>query len=62
MLRRSNEFTDDEVQEAFKFIDLNKNNFLGAAELRHILICMGELVTDEEIDAMIGLVDGDGDG
>jgi len=59
---RSNEFTDEELQEAFKFIDLNKNTFIGAAEIRHILVCMGELVTDEEIDAMIALVDGDGDG
>eukprot|EP00952_Eustigmatos_sp_NYUAD-ZCMA_P011180 45532-Eustigmatos_ZCMA.PRE.1 len=48
--------------EAFKFIDLDKNNFIGAAEIRHILVCMGELVTDEEIDAMVTLVDGDGDG
>ena len=59
---RSNEFTDEELQEAFKFVDLDKNNFVGAAEIRHILVCMGELVTDEEIDAMIALVDGDGDG
>lgn len=59
---RSYEFTDDEIEEAFRFIDLDKNNFIGAAEVRHILVCMGELVTDEEIDAMIYLVDADGDG
>lgn len=59
---RSYEFTDDEIDEAFHFIDLDKNTFLGAAEIRHILVCMGELVTDEEIDAMIHLVDADGDG
>ena len=27
--------------------------YIGAAELRHCLICMGELVTDEEISEMI---------
>lgn len=56
------EFTDDEILNAFKFIDLDKNNFIGAGEIRHILICMGELITDEEIDMMISMVDTDGDG
>jgi calmodulin len=62
LIGRSYEFTDDEIAEAFKFIDLDKNSYIGAAEIRHILVCMGELVTDEEIDAMIYLVDSDGDG
>ena len=35
---------------------------MGAAEIRHILVCMGELITDEEIDMMISMVDLDGDG
>ena len=29
---------------------------MGAAEIRHILVCMGELITDEEIDMMISMV------
>jgi hypothetical protein len=56
------EFTDDEIVAAFKFIDLDHNNYVGASEIRHILVCMGELVTDEEIDMMISMVDLDGDG
>jgi len=56
------EFTDEEIKNAFKFIDLDHNNFVGAAEIRHILVCMGELITDEEIDMMISMVDLDGDG
>eukprot|EP00602_Paraphysomonas_sp_CaronLab_P013159 CAMPEP_0185042824 /NCGR_PEP_ID=MMETSP1103-20130426/42571_1 /TAXON_ID=36769 /ORGANISM="Paraphysomonas bandaiensis, Strain Caron Lab Isolate" /LENGTH=1240 /DNA_ID=CAMNT_0027582953 /DNA_START=164 /DNA_END=3886 /DNA_ORIENTATION=+ len=56
------EFTDEEIENAFRFIDLDKNNFIGASEIRHILICMGELITDEEIDMMIAMVDIDGDG
>ena len=35
---------------------------IGAAEIRHVLICMGELITDEEVDEMISMVDSDGDG
>lgn len=58
----SGEFTEEEVLGAFKFIDLDKNSFIGAAELRHLLICMGELITDEEVDEMVRLCDTDGDG
>jgi len=39
------EFTDSEIMAAFKFIDLDHNNFVGASEIRHILICMGEMIT-----------------
>eukprot|EP01039_Chlorochromonas_danica_P000161 gene162-170_t len=56
------EFTEEEIISAFRFIDLDRNNFVGAAEIRHILICMGEMITDEEIDMMIAMVDVDGDG
>lgn len=55
-------FSDDEILEAFKAFDLDKNNFIGAAEIRHILINIGEQVTDEEVDEMIRMVDKDGDG
>ncbi|CAN0260617.1 unnamed protein product, partial [Ectocarpus sp. 12 AP-2014] len=61
-LERSTEFTDDEISAAFKFLDLDRNLHIGAAEIRHILICMGELITDEEVDMMISMVDSDGDG
>jgi Ca2+-binding EF-hand superfamily protein len=56
------EFTEEEILSAFRFLDLDNNNFVGASEIRHILICMGELITDEEVDVMIDMVDRDGDG
>ncbi|RHY21456.1 hypothetical protein DYB32_009809 [Aphanomyces invadans] len=55
-------FSEDDILHAFKFIDLDKNTFIGAAEIRHILICMGELITDAEVDEMVRMVDRDGDG
>ena len=55
-------FTDEEILEAFRAFDLDKNNFIGAAEIRHVLINIGENVTDEEVDEMIRMVDKDGDG
>lgn len=55
-------FTDSEIKEAFVSFDLDKNNFIGAAEIRHVLVNIGENVTDDEVDEMIRMVDGDGDG
>lgn len=36
--------------------------YIGAAEIRHILIFMGEHVSDEEVDMMISMLDLNGDG
>lgn len=55
-------FTDAEIKEAFEAFDLDKNGFVGAAELRHVLVNIGEKVSDDEVDEMIRMVDGDGDG
>lgn len=55
-------FTDEEIHEAFVAFDLDQNSFVGAAEIRHVLINIGEQVTDEEVDEMIRMVDKDGDG
>jgi len=55
-------FSEDEILEAFNTFDLNKKNFVGAREIRHILNLIGEDCTDEEIDEMIRMCDNDGDG
>ena len=54
----------DKIQEddTFNFLDLDKNGFIGAAEIKHILICMGELITDDEVDMMIAMLDCHGNG
>ncbi|KDO27663.1 hypothetical protein SPRG_20359 [Saprolegnia parasitica CBS 223.65] len=55
-------FSDSEILEAFRAFDLDHNNYVGAAEIRHVLINIGESPTDEEVDEMIRMVDLDGDG
>ena len=42
------EFSDEEIVAAFKFIDLDHNNYVGAKEIRHILVCMGEMITGKD--------------
>ncbi|KAL9178968.1 hypothetical protein ACHAXT_011941 [Thalassiosira profunda] len=55
-------FTEEAVQRAFVLCDLDNNGYIGVSELKHILIMMGEHVTDEEIDMMISMLDLNGDG
>lgn len=55
-------FTDQEIKEAFQAFDLDNNSFVGAAEIKHVLINIGEQPEDEEVDEMIRMVDKDGDG
>ena len=55
-------FTDNAIKSAFNFFDLDKNGYIGVAELKHILIMMGEIVSDEELDMMISMLDINGDG
>jgi Ca2+-binding EF-hand superfamily protein len=51
------DFTPEEIEEAFDYIDLDRNKMIGFMEIKHLLACMGELVTDEEVDMMIRMVD-----
>ena len=43
------QYTDEQIVEAFRAFDLDNNNFVGAAEIRHVLVNIGERVTDEEV-------------
>ncbi|KAH9289653.1 hypothetical protein KI387_033770, partial [Taxus chinensis] len=54
--------TDEELREAFKVFDKDQNGFISASELRHVMINLGEKLTDEEVEQMIKEADVDGDG
>ncbi|KAF0889338.1 hypothetical protein E2562_023641 [Oryza meyeriana var. granulata] len=53
---------DEELREAFKVFDKDKDGLISAAELRHVMISLGEKLTDEEVEQMIREADLDGDG
>lgn len=53
---------EEELKEAFKVFDREDKGYIEAAELRHVLICLGETLTIEEADDMIKEVDADNDG
>merc|ERR1712115_9805 len=64
MMARKMKDTDseEEIREAFRVFDKDGNGFISAAELRHVMINLGEKLTDEEVDEMIREADTDGDG
>ncbi|KAK6913986.1 EF-hand domain, partial [Dillenia turbinata] len=53
---------EEELKEAFKVFDKDQNGYISASELRHVMINLGEKLTDEEVDQMIKEADLDGDG
>ncbi|KAF5206380.1 Calmodulin-related protein [Thalictrum thalictroides] len=53
---------DEELKEAFKVFDKDQNGYISATELRHVMINLGEKLTDEEVEQMIREADLDGDG
>ena len=54
--------TEEEVREAFRVFDRNGNGYISSAELRHVLISIGDKLTEDEADEMIREADIDGDG
>ena len=51
--------TEEELVEAFKVFDRDGNGFTSATELRHVMMNLGEKLTDEEVDEMIREADVD---
>lgn len=53
---------DLNMEEAFKVFDKDGNGFISEAELRNVMVNLGEKLTDEEVENMIREADVDGDG
>lgn len=54
--------TEEELRTAFNIFDKNQNGFITADELRHVMVNLGEKLTEDEAQAMIQEADTDGDG
>ncbi|KAI5397774.1 Calmodulin-3, variant 2 [Lathyrus oleraceus] len=53
---------EEELREAFKVFDKDQNGYISASELRHVMMNLGEKLSDEEVKQMIKEADMDGDG
>ena len=58
----SNTSSEKELVEAFKVFDKDGNGFITSKELKHVMTNLGEKLTIEEAEEMIGEADLDGDG
>lgn len=52
----------EELKEAFKVFDKDQDGYISPNELRHVMMNLGEKLTDEELEQMILEADLDGDG
>ena len=50
------------LRETFRIFDKDDDGFISVDELRHIMQSLGEKLTDNELDDMIGEADSDKDG
>lgn len=54
--------TAEEIREAFGVFDKDGSGCISATELKHVLMTMGERLTQEEVEIMIREADIDGEG
>jgi Ca2+-binding EF-hand superfamily protein len=55
-------FTDDEIKEAFEAFDINGDKFIDSEEIRLMMEAIGEIVSDDEIEEMVRMLDYSGKG
>merc|ERR1712118_555675 len=48
---------EEDLVDAFRVFDRNGDGFMSSAELRHVLLNLGERLTDEEVDQMMCEID-----
>jgi len=51
--RKNKEEQEEEIREAFRVFDRHSNEYVNAAELKHIMTTIGEKLTDAEVNEMI---------
>ena len=54
--------TEDEVINAFRVFDKEGNGLIASSELKHIMMTIGDKMTEEEADEMVNEADIDEDG
>jgi calmodulin len=54
--------TEDELIEAFRLFDKEGKGYIGIDEIKHLLLMLGESMSNEEIEEIITQADLDGDG
>ncbi|XP_031271031.1 calmodulin-like protein 8 [Pistacia vera] len=53
---------EEELREAFKVFDKDQDGYISPNELTHVMMNLGEKLTDEEVEQMVREADLEGDG
>jgi len=53
---------EDQLRQAFKIFDQHNTGYVQIAELRHVLVSVGEKLSKEEVDGVLKDADSDNDG
>lgn len=61
-MKKKTKESELEMKDAFKVLDRNKNGYISPGDLKHLLLCIGENYSLEEIDQILKEIDEDGDG
>ena len=62
MTKRQTVDPDDEMREAFRVFDKDGDGYISAAELKVVMMNLGEKLSDAEVDDMLKEADTNGDG
>ena len=54
--------TEEDLIEAFRIFDFNNEGIISSSELKHVMVTLGELMSEEEADELVREADLDGDG
>ncbi|KAK3607275.1 hypothetical protein CHS0354_002896 [Potamilus streckersoni] len=57
LLKEKDTGTFADFMEAFKTFDREGQGYISGAELRHVLTCLGEKLTDQEVDDILKHID-----
>ncbi|KAK3601261.1 hypothetical protein CHS0354_040440 [Potamilus streckersoni] len=59
---KERKLSEDEIRKLFEVFDMDGDGYISAAELKQLMINLGQKVTDDDVDEMIRTADLDGDG
>ncbi len=60
--QQRNGMTQDSLKDAFRIFDKDNDGLISVEELRHIMLSLGEKMTEKELDEMMGEANIDKDG
>ena len=62
VLKMKDADAEDALKEAFRLFDADGNGYISGEELKHVMMTMGEKMSEEEVDEMIEAADTEQDG